>query len=306
MTSDRPLVLSVRRPVNRQRVADAVWGDVDALRTVRQAVILIHGYNTPSGHTSAPETDEDAAASYLNWYRAVAAELPGGIWPHDVRVFGFYWPGDVQGVSLAKLKSYASFGHRIGSATLSGERLGACLRHYRPRAVTLVAHSLGCRVALSTLREAPHMQVYGAMPRILGTILMAGAVSESSCRAPIDPLASLDEMPEFAAAALAPGPLSNLHSTEDSILKVAFSAAAALDGDTHPVAIGLEGGPKDRWHQRINTRRKHNEYWPYQWAHKLSAQMIQPAWVRAGSAPRELLDRELPSRRLGIHILESN
>ena len=288
--------LSVRRQVDTQRVADQVWGDTSLFAHPNfHAVILIHGYNTHE------EGDNGAQAAYQGWYDSVSAKLPDGAWPTNTAVFGFYWPGDVGGrVTLARFKSALTFGHRIGVATQAGERLGVCLRQQGPASVTLIAHSLGCRVALTALRDTAPMRSFGTLPKVNAAILMAGAVSESSCRASIDPDASSDASPEFAPNIVAPGRFWNLYSTQDSVLALAYPAAASADGDTHPCAIGYRGGPRGRWQGgTFSTNLPHNGYWMYVNGHQLGANAVSPRWARSPLQAGGLPDRKLPKRSLG-------
>lgn len=212
----------------------------------------------------------------------------------------FYWPGDVGGrVTLARFKSALTFGHRIGVATQAGERLGVCLRQQGPASVTLIAHSLGCRVALTALRDTAPMRSFGTLPKVNAAILMAGAVSESSCRASIDPDASSDASPEFAPNIVAPGRFWNLYSTQDSVLALAYPAAASADGDTHPCAIGYRGGPRGRWqggksHQSAPQRVLDVREWAPTRSHAVS-----PRWARSPLQAGGLPDRKLPKRSLG-------
>lgn len=284
--------LSVRRKTNPQAIADIVSGDTSLLFDPhRSIVVLIHGYNVD---------EDEAQEDYDRFYGKVAAIMPNKRLPPGVSVLGFHWPGDVTRKFLRPLRSSVSFGHRLAAATLSGERLAACLQHARAREIFVVAHSLGTRVALTALRQSQSAE--GTEPTKLRTlrraILMAGAVTEAACRTSSDFTRPTGDQPEFSANLLAAGDYWNLHSTEDGVLWGPFRLAMFVEGEAS-LAIGHKGGPRGRWGSNvINTHRLHGEYWDYAHAHRLLAEAISPTMVRAGKPSRELPKRKLPDWNL--------
>ncbi len=224
-------------------------------------------------------------------------------WLEDV--FVVHWPGDFG----PKLLSAPTYSFQIGRATKAGEILGDSLAGWSQggglREVVLVAHSLGSRVALETIRQ---LRRHKQAPEVLGCVLMAGAVPEHE----------VVDQEYFARLEAAYGrPVEVvMYSGHDWVLRFTFPLGQTLRTDqwTSPVlprAIGLKGGPVDRW--RAGNRLDmapygHGDYWKNRYTAEVVSRMFGrssvrylsgrhvPAWV---PEPAESLDE----RRLEEHLL---
>jgi pimeloyl-ACP methyl ester carboxylesterase len=120
-----PVVLPTGAPVNGRR----------------EITLLIHGYNN-----SQVEAD-GYFASFSDHLAQISSSTSASI-------FGFYWPGDTH----LKVISALSYPVELGPAKDSAQRLFDFLQGLSgpggtPIMVRLVAHSLGCRLALELLRR---------------------------------------------------------------------------------------------------------------------------------------------------------
>lgn len=234
--------LSVRSPLPGRTVADevsceGVW-DTNAGRIV----ILIHGYNT---------SVEDARSSYTEFKQALAKALPGGREGRLGVVWDFFWPGDDPRAAI----SLATYNVRVSEAMRSALPFAEFLgRQSSKLRVVLVAHSLGCRVALETLRAIRLAEPYGGA-QIEAVFLLAAAVPTRQCRTE----ASYPE----------PHPRCREHvvsSRHDAVLLLAFRPGqyVSAGGDAwyeRGPAVGRDGSPDDRWSTRRPTKLGHGDYW---------------------------------------------
>ncbi|HEX4607943.1 MAG TPA: alpha/beta hydrolase [Urbifossiella sp.] len=173
----------------------------------RHLVLLVHGFNV---------SQPDAEAAYALQFANVA--------PDVVRVL---WPGDARGGTAASVSSYP---FQIPSARDSAARLADRLRGLfgpggGPAVVSIVGHSLGCRLALELLalvRQEP-----GSFPQVAVVALMAAAV----------PVALVDGGGGLVPAAGLPARLAVLHSAADEVLHLAFPT-----GQTTARVLGLDEG----------------------------------------------------------------
>ena len=149
-----------------------------------------------------------------------------------------------------------TFAGRIPTASNAGGVLARWLHLAAPsRHVTLVAHSLGCRVALACVAELLHGPTIAALggPRVTipSVVLMAGAVRRQECER-ASPVFG-DSYPQTYYA--------NLYSYYDAVLATGFAAGQALV-DTPGRAIGRWGEPvQGRWDDRVSTNLGHGGYW---------------------------------------------
>ena len=254
----------------------------------RRMILLIHGYNN------------DRAQAEQS-YRALVTMLPDG---DREAVWEFFWPGfierwtgsatdtplllaphrDNRGTESNQLISALAYSTLVSKARDVGLALGQYLDGIRPDGLILVAHSLGCRVALEATRFMVSRQARGRVP-LAGACLMAAAV----------PTFMVD-----AQSSGAPGPLRDgacairrsfvLYSTNDYVLRTAFRLGQTAAGPGEgfmPEAVGVSGGPETPWSVRGDTGLGHSGYW----THPSTA----PATLRAlGHAGSNSL-RELPS-----------
>ena len=255
-------------------------------------VLLIHGYNTPY---------QDAKQSYttfLNHLEKLGATV-------SAPIFGFFWPGD-ESNSLLSTISYPA---QIRTAIDSAEQLFNYLQartgpNGAPILISIVAHSLGNRVALEFLQRVAS----AAPPRrviVDSIVLMAAAV----------PVGKVDSNDPLRRGATSAAHSSILFSTGDKVLHWAFPPGETAAGDGFfPTAIGREGGPSRTWqatHAMSDNGKQydHSNYWcgtsSATEAALLLGVPIAPATLQNGAARMSLppanaiQQRVLPTRQVG-------
>jgi pimeloyl-ACP methyl ester carboxylesterase len=265
-----PRFINLRTGLNRVAVVPRVHPRL----TDRRIVLFIHGYNN---------NEDQATLSY----RRMLSNLQqlDNFHPAWLRnVYAVYWPGDFRNRFL----SLPTYNWQIRRANEAGERLAALLDDWQrgaQRELVIVAHSLGCRVALETLRQ---LRERGATHiNVLACVLMAGAVQEDECAD--DTLFGLPDVRILRREAV-------LHSRSDRILRFAFpiGQAARLDQwgrSVLPKAVGLEGGPQGRWNGDLRTDMHPNGHSDY-WKTRTTADVVSQAFGRRRR--RTLQARSLP------------
>lgn len=206
-------------------------------------VILIHGF---------ANSQPDAEKSYGLFRRTLDYVTNTTVPERGIRLWDFHWPGDrpSEHKLFQKIGSAASYPARIGPAEQSGEALARLLLTLsRRQEVVLVAHSLGCRVALRCLKYLRELGHAERRVRVTAACLLAGAVPEQTCRPD-----------QTFGHALAQCREVVLHSGEDTVLRRSFPLGQAIYGESGP-AIGSTGGPGGRWQERRNTHLDHGDYW---------------------------------------------
>lgn len=230
--------------------------------------LLIHGFaNSP----------QEAQVSY----RAMERHIDKILAPHalsDFRsVWDFHWPGNHPGGAAMDPPSYST---RIAAADDAGARLGGLLNELpAPQDVMIIAHSLGCQVAMSAVRQLISLDLkegdLRAEPK-LTVFLMAAAVGTDDCE-PVPTEArgqdesTWDRYDRFNADPRFSWRRPNTfyavgHSKRDWVLKQTFPPGQAIAGRARK-AVGLYGGPmpgmadRDRWDERLKTGLRHGQYW---------------------------------------------
>jgi hypothetical protein len=204
-------------------------------------VILIHGYNN---------SVQRAHDSYERFRAVIRAVLPEGAEKRLGPTWELHWPGDLPQGAL----SLATYPVRVPVAKDVGRMLVddflAKLRPYQ--IVYIVAHSLGCRVALEAIarmRLLRRRREYSG-PLVRAVFLLAAAVPVSRCTGA-----------EARFSHPLPGSAEYVfHSRRDRALKLAFVAGQRGYGE-HGSAVGRDGLPDGRWTDRMNTRLAHKDYW---------------------------------------------
>jgi pimeloyl-ACP methyl ester carboxylesterase len=252
--------------VSAARATPAGW--MDGLRHI---VLLVHGYNADR---------EDARRAFDGFLRMLPARFPPA-----GRV---YWPGDADWGVLSTF-CYPS---KIPVARTSAARLAGFLAGLRgpgggPIEVTLVGHSLGCRVILELLEDLSWQRDARAVVRVV--VLMAAAV----------PTDLLEAGGQLRRSALAPYHRHVYHSDDDRVLRWAFpagQAAAQLTGH-EPArsleAVGLHGNPRSYPSRSRDLHgNRHADYW------KDRRAVGQVATLLGSAIPRVLEPRTLPEHPL--------
>ena len=247
------------------RVAYLEDGSGVDFNSTRRLVVLIHGYNTG-----------DAAAARS--FAAFRQRLRGAV-PHE-QIWEFHWPGDHPN----RLVSAASYAVRVQSA----ERAGAALARFlatRPHlsSLCIVAHSLGCRVALETLAQIADEPTYRG-PRPEHVFLLAAAVPTRLCRDGRYPYSPpLTDAAQYV-----------FYSTRDAVLAVGFPAMQAVVSlSEEGEAVGYLGRPVSRWRTRTGVCLDHGEYWT---SATISREVATT--LTLGTAPQALSKRCLGRHRV--------
>ncbi|HTB11830.1 MAG TPA: alpha/beta hydrolase [Bryobacteraceae bacterium] len=205
-------------------------------------VLIVHGYNN----------DEDEAAhSYDILFESLRELVPN---PDVLRsVWEVYWPGYVN-ISGKKRTALSAFSYpaQVRKAVRIGRALGSFLNSVavgrESMEVLFVAHSLGCRVVLETIRNLSTANV-----SVKAICLMAAAV----------PVTHVSSAGALRPAADAAEKRYILHSPADTVLKRYFRAGQL--GDSWSEAVGRFGNPRSYWDVRlsnnVNTGLDHGEYY---------------------------------------------
>jgi hypothetical protein len=261
------------------------WGgDLAADRLV----VLIHGY----------QVSEDKARDR---YSAFQDEIrAAGIRPRDFgAVWEFLWPGsDPRGAV-----SLGTYPVRVPYAINSGEMLARqwLRKRSRRQKVCLIAHSLGCRVALQAVKTIAYIEAEEAGgwdgPTVEALFLLAAAVPVGRCLPETDwyvrPFGTSGEHVFF--------------SRRDWALRFGFGPGQGLAGENGP-AVGRFGDPQHRWTTATDTNLRHKQYWTSDLVARCVGRELGllPRSIAAESlsvtdpddGPRMLDDRHLPERRL--------
>jgi hypothetical protein len=280
--------VSVRTlPVGGSVAAEAVQLPAGWMLGRRHVILLVHGYNV----------DQQGA---IRSYQAVFTSTLGEV--------GYvFWPGDARGGIIISTGSYP---WQIPGAKQSALRLANLLRGLfgpggGPIAISLVGHSLGCRLILELLKIVAANAALWPDFRLVA--LMAAAV-------PID-LAQIGQ--ELQAGTRLPRSLLIFYSLSDRVLELAFPPgqfAAFLLGfevEDFSRAIGRYGEPVGLTLNRFPVNLDHWDYWPSQSVATQVSQALGTSGPRAlptvatlsrqGLRPRPLP----PVRTLPIRALSS-
>jgi len=187
-------------PVGGPRALDAAGQQVPrpaypALGRGARLVFVVHGFNV----------SRKSGRSSFKGVVALAdqASVPG------VRWMGVLWPGD----HFLRALSYPS---EERDADRSASRLADFIRQVAPdEPIDFVAHSLGCRVVLETMRR-----LLPSGPPVNQVVLMAGAVDDDA----------VARRTRYRAAVAAAGRVATLSSRKDRVLRFAFPIGDFLVG----------------------------------------------------------------------------
>jgi hypothetical protein len=216
-------------------------------------IFLVHGFNV---------NPQEAEASYEKIFDGLPAGFRKRI---QGRICRIYWPGYeniLPGVpGIGEAANAASYPRQIKTAKLSARLFGDFLiRLYSEsptRQFIFVAHSLGCRLVLETLKyisEEKDVPEFAA--RIEKSLLMAAAV-------PVKFVKSDDAKLGKVVKHCKP---SVLYSPRDFVLRFAFPVGQLVEGFHE--AVGLHGNPRHEsgsennfWIDYRDTLLGHSDYW---------------------------------------------
>lgn len=208
-------------------------------------VVIIHGYNN---------REVAASKSYKAFYKELLKFLPNYEFNH---VWEVYWPGywQLRPFDIEEL-SWSSYSFKVLDTPNVGQALADHLNQInsegqRVRDVLFIAHSLGCRIVLETVKR---LSESGGL-NVAGICLMAAAVPTSM----VSGGGSLRTAAEYADKRYI------LYSTADSVLRWAFRPGQFFATGQTPEAVGRFGNPRSFWDRRhenvVNTGLKHDEYY---------------------------------------------
>lgn len=206
-------------------------------------VLLLHGYNNDL---------EDASAAYTR-FQGLLGEV-------RANVVGVFWPGDNWEGPLYYMRAIGQ-AQKVAPLLAGDLHTAAWARgHYR---IDIVAHSLGSRLALETIRELlDRLRTYPVPGLTIGRIVfMAGAVPTHYLEVgPGSPRSLRGAIGALEAA-------MSLYSEDDRVLHYAFplGQSAAREGFL-PVALGRRGWPggallTPALRQERNQGAGHSDYW---------------------------------------------
>ncbi len=199
--------------------------------------ILIHGY----------QNSEDRATDSYRLFEEHVKRSSGGLASLGT-LWHFHWPGNHR----SKITSVRTYAARIGVAELSALLLVRdFLAHLtRRQQVSLVAHSLGCRVALAAVADINRQGSSWRGARIRHVALLAAAVPQQLC------------LPPYKFRTRTPGSTEHAYfSRKDRALGWAFDTGQREFGEFGD-AVGKTGRPWGRWSEDVDMNIGHSEYWP--------------------------------------------
>jgi len=264
------------------------------LRRARRMVFLVHGFNV-----SANEAD----SSYLAFERGLRREVRAEV----VRI---YWPGDAALRSdtarerkgpISQALSGLSYLVKPKVARRSSEKLiraiGPELKRRAGRGssnalkITIVAHSLGCRLALETVR----LFAVNPMVDMPLVVLMAAAVPKYEVLPPNGTYC--DAISELERVVV-------MHSFRDTVLSRLFRPGSAPDRPLHGWrqrgALGRSGIPATDKIAVVEGEWDHSDYWPDSEISSAVSGYLDNRGDRTGF---ERLARSLAERRIGARAL---
>lgn len=246
--------LSFRRDPHGGDVGPGQTTPTDALTRFDRVVLLIHGYNND---------EPDAQIAYEGFDR-LQREL-GGIQEQQPvaggRIVEVYWPGDANWGVCSFLYYMGSIAKALESARLLAEALRTAADARGFLNVDMVAHSMGCRLALEVLKQlelVPNVRV-GRM------VFMAAAVATEM----LEPEPDAHGLRRAYDHVLADGAVS-LYSRDDMVLAIAFPLGQTLAPGNEgflPTAIGhalwsgVKVPPGLQHRQYNNDGAGHSDYW---------------------------------------------
>ena len=204
------------------------------LESASRLILLIHGFNN---------SEQDARRAFATFRRNLGKSVP------REQLWEFHWPGDHPEPFISKV----TYPVRVPVAMLTGQALKEFLsERHNARSLVIIAHSLGCRVALETVFQIMADAAYSG-PQLEHVFLMAAAVPTRLCDTPQKRFPARGrEIREHV-----------FYSPRDVVLAAGFepfqSAVGVLEEGE---AVGYRGLPaQQRWASRTGVCLKHGEYW---------------------------------------------
>jgi hypothetical protein len=257
----------------------------------RELILLIHGFNDP-----VPDA-RTAYDAFIGIQQTLASVGTGGDFAPGNQVIEVFWKGDDWGILSALYYVDA-----VPNAVTSGGALGRVLLQLaagRGEAleVSIVAHSLGTRVALEALKALdgnPAVQLNHV-------VFFAAATATFMLESPQEPHGLRKAWDRVIGASV------SLYSKSDDVLALAFPPGQTFSAGHEgffPTALGhqdwIAAGPPPLLTQVDNANAGHSDYWG--WRHKhpecelLANVRAKDTLGLSGSGPRVAQTREPPVR----------
>lgn len=222
--------------------------------TTSRVVLLIHGFNVP---------EEAAFATYRRFcteqQRLADVEIDDSI-SADREFVEVYWPGGIDAGVISPL----GYPIAVSQAKKLGPHIAADLAHLARRlghlSLEIVAHSLGCRLAIETIRALPRNTI-----TLTGIVFQAAAVDVEQMGLQTDPLFLRHGLRKANCR------IHSLYSEDDAVLREFFAAGQDLSHErvsfnVHPLALG-----RTAWRNATNfftsfrqvriASAGHSDYW---------------------------------------------
>jgi pimeloyl-ACP methyl ester carboxylesterase len=248
----------------------------------RHLLLLIHGYNNDL------KASEEAYRGFEDLQRKLA-NLDDDTPVASGRLIQVYWPGDADWGVVSPLFYPWSIERARRTATALADTLARAARESGHKQLDIVAHSMGCRLALELLKELRSKSDI-TVGRV---VLMAGAVPTFM----LEPRPDHHELRDAFDKVLSDAGLS-LYSSSDLVLSVAFrlGQSAATGEGFFPTALGHEfwadAVAPVKLTQQENPNAGHSDYWGW----KQKPQSLACARA-ANTRVKEFLRFEQPGER---------
>lgn len=260
--------LTVRSDIPGLTIAEHVkvnGSEID--HRARRIIILIHGF-------------QNSAKKARGYYAAFLRALRIALWVEDERSLGSFWGFQWPGNHPVGVISMATYSVRVPEAREAGRLLAEHLSElHSSQEVIMIAHSLGCRVALEATKfvRQKGSAYHGANIRAI--CMLAAAVPTGLCEG--EGATELREGEEMPFARGLPGcDETAFYSSRDRVLFLGFPIGQRLYGE-RGAPVGLRGTPYHRWNSAISTGLGHGDYWPsFQVAEHVGAALGRSGWHR--------------------------
>jgi hypothetical protein len=274
--------LSLRTQPERGGPVRATVEDKDGLEKNtdwRHLLVLVHGFN------NAESEVEEKYDNYVDMLRPALAQ--SRVAPDAIAKL--HWPGN-EAIGPFPIMDFAGYPVDVERALQSVGPFGAFLSGLiatRPpgRLISIVGHSLGCRVIVETMRR---LAAVGAPPLAVVS-LMAAAV----------PVALAEAGEPLARAPRAAVKVLKAHSRQDWVLWLAFPGGQSLawmggiEQAPYVEAIGRNGNPTEFGESLPRKGNGHGDYWTDEYAAAV-LMVTMDATLHALPPPAEISARELP------------
>jgi pimeloyl-ACP methyl ester carboxylesterase len=257
-------------------------------------VLLIHGYANSAGR---------ARKSFDRFTHQLRPRLPAATLDGFRTIWEFHWPADephwFDPLGLDTLSSYAEF---VPVAKRAGCLLADYLGRGDPRQrVHIIAHSLGCRIALQAIRRIRLLGGAYDGAQIGHVFLLAPAVPVRDCYRRTPLAVRPRPAPRFRYSESLPTSSEHVfYSRNDLALRLA-PVMQRRAGDRGP-AVGIAGFPAGRWATICDTQLGHTRYWR-------SPEVAQSVAAELAHAPhvlprRAITEWHVPRRNVARRLIE--